>query len=391
MEQRKPVLPPRPMPPPRPNRDGSVFPQQNTSNEEAKNDQNVELKNSLQQAPVVGQTNIDKSDSRPENQSDLPKQANEPKGKTKKQSTVKPKSKNAKKFSAKKLAVALAIVLVLLAGAGTGTFFVLQNMQNVPLSLDGQLQVFQMSGKVYLVAEQAECEKYVFNITYQNHTSTLCQDDYVLDVTQFLQSGGSYKFSYCIQNQNPKTKSKPSTERTFVYKKDLKTPVLKVQDDSLCWQAVEGATGYTLFFFDNLGQLQSQTLQANGGLCTYKPDFEVGNYEFWLVATKQDSDLQSQPSNRVNLQIFEREIDIDSISVDRDACLVTFNLSNVTNAPTFCIYVGEQKFLSKQTQIKNTYVIDLKSNMNRIPFGQSVSAKVLARGQFFLDGQTCFE
>lgn len=391
MEQRKPVLPPRPVPPPRPNREGDVFPKQNIQNTEVQTNKKNDLQNSLQDAPVENQTN-DLTNLQPENKTVLQKKAKQTKEKQKKQpKNAEPKQKKDKKFSPKKLVIALAVVFVLLAGAGTGTYFVLQNLKNVPLVLDGQLQVCQMSGKVYLVAEQADCEKYIFNITYQNHTSTLYQNDYILDITQFLQSGGSYKFSYCIQNQSPKTKSKPSAEKTFVYKKDLKTPVLKVQDDKLCWQAIDGATGYTLYFFDNLGELKYRSLQANNGLCTFKPDFEVGNYEFWLVATKQDADMQSQSSNHVNLQIFENEINIDSISVDRDNCLVTINLTNNTNPPTFCIYIGQQMFLSKQTETKNTYVIDLKSNMSQIPFGQSVSAKILSRGQFFLDGQICFE
>lgn len=385
MEQQKPVLPSRPVPPPRPNRDGDVFSKQNAQKEVQNND--------LQNSPIVSQTTNDLTNSQPENKTYLQKEANQTKKiKQKKQAkNTEAKQKKDKKFSPKKLVITLVIVFVLLAGAGTGTYFVLQNLKNAPLVLDGQLQVCQMSNKVYLVADQADCEKYIFNITYQNHTSTLCQTDYVLDITQFLQSGGSYKFSYCIQNQNPKTKSKPSAEKTFVYKRDLKTPILKVQDDKLCWQSIDGATGYTLYFFNNLGEVKHHSLQANNGICTFKPDFEVGSYEFWLVATKQDANLQSQSSNHVNFQIFENEMNIDSISINRDDCLVTINLTNNTNPPTFCIYIGEQKFLSKQTETKNTYIIDLKSNLNQIPFGQSVSAKILSRGQYFLDGQTCFE
>ena len=80
MEQQKPVLPPRPVPPPRPNREGDVFPKQNIQNTEVQTNQKNDLQNSLQDAPVENQTN-DLTNLQPENKTVLQKKAKQTKEK----------------------------------------------------------------------------------------------------------------------------------------------------------------------------------------------------------------------------------------------------------------------------------------------------------------------
>lgn len=380
MEQQKITPPPRPIPPPRPT-NGGVLPTENLQNVASDGAQ----EKNIQYVQSQNQSDLQENSTKLDQQSTSKDHANVT------QSSDKTKNK---KKSKKVLLISLLICfVVLLVGGGVCTFFYFENLKNAPLDIqDAQIQICEMSEKVYLLAEKTSCKQYVFLIEEQNNTNTIYSKYNLLDITDFLQVGKQYKVSYYVQNASPKSKSKTCVQKTFLFSKKLQTPNLWTENQTLYWQNSDGATSYTLYYFDSQGSLQSITLDAKNGLNSFVPQFDLGIYEFWLVANSQNTGvLQSLPSNHVMFKVLQTESNIDSISVDRDNCLISVNLTDNTNAPTFMIFVGDQIFTSTQSEISDNYVINLKTSLKTISFGQKVGVKILARAQYFVDGQICFE
>ena len=383
MSDLKPNLPPRPSLPPRPQKPSEDF-----SLEKNVQEQQVEsqIQDNLQ--TTEQNQNIVLEQEATNTYQEIPQETqvkNNKKGKSKKKIII---------FIGVVLFVASILLTVIIATIIGIVVFNSRNNKKLEIN-NANLQVLELSDKIYLKAQNLDCEKYVFELFDGKNTSLVKSQASLYEITDFVEVGKTYSFKFYIEGKTEKTRSEASKKVVYLHKKQLGKPNVRLSQDntSIIWDAVENATSYRIYYYNNESHsVEYKNITSENNLITYTPSFVIGSTVFQVIAiSEEEGYLTSELSNPVKIVTQEKEVSPTKVEVNRESCIITITMPEISHNPTFIVKIADNTYKFTTTEIKSIYQISLTTFTDYINLGQTVFVGVQARNDMFQNSSMCSE
>lgn len=230
-------------------------------------------------------------------------------------------------------------------------------MLNFSISRPLEVRITEANGNIYVESSKNPTDNgYIFRFVSGNKEIFKESDLSVLDISQLagidkdIQVGEECYVSVMFKNEINGGNSRFSNPVKWRAKKYLQAPEINILNGKICWDAVEDATSYTIFYNTKgevLTQITSRTYYDLSKLVG-------GEREIFVVANSSNPNIKdSNASNKKNVIIIHEIPAFESATYSKDTGELTVVSSEIVDA--LVLSVGDNQYLIEDFGVVKNY------------------------------------